>query len=79
MGRKPTTNSIGKRNTGIHAQKNNHFGGSNWPNHATTGTRISNVEYEGSMMYDERPDYETVLRIRDKVLDAYKELIQMQI
>ena len=30
------------------------------------------LEYEGSMMYDERPDYETVLRIRDKVLEKVK-------
>ena len=31
------------------------------------------LEYEGSMMYDERPDYETVLRIRDKVLEKVKD------
>ena len=31
------------------------------------------LEYEGSMMYDERPDYETVLRIRDKVLEKAKD------
>ena len=31
------------------------------------------LEYEGSMMYDERPDYETVLRIRDKILENVKD------
>lgn len=31
------------------------------------------LEYEGSMMYDERPDYETVLRIRDKVMEKAKD------
>lgn len=31
------------------------------------------LEYEGSMMYDERPDYETVLRIRDKILEKVKD------
>ena len=31
------------------------------------------LEYPGSMMYDERPDYETVLRIRDKVMEKAKD------
>ena len=35
------------------------------------------LEYEGSMMYDERPDYETVLRIGDKVLERVKDLFEL--
>ena len=38
--------------------------------------KIYMLEYEGSMMYDERPDYETVLRIRDKVLEKAKDELE---